>query len=139
MKHILVFNLLMFVHKQFLSKVKCKCWIKSPMKWTQQKTVVFNIVNNVRMCFSSILIHYWRKNSNKVSSCSPLKMGKQEVTLLSLVTWQEVVPLHGNKTSSYYSFKMNIKVQNMCQTCILIIRTLVCNSFICLEKVHYSL
>ncbi len=41
-----------------------------------------------------------------------------------------------NEKLHYYSFKMNIKVQNMCQTCLLVIRTQVCDSFIYLESVH---
>ncbi len=40
---------------------------------------------------------------------------KEEVTFLLLSVGKEVVPLLANKKSHYYSFKMNIKVQNMCQ------------------------
>ncbi len=90
------------------------------MNTTWQKTIVFNLIINVGMCFSSILIQYWHKNSNKATSPSTLKMAiyKQEVTFLSLVTWQEVVPLLANKKSHYYSFKMNIKVQSVTDTSI---------------------
>ncbi len=35
---------------------------------------------------------------------------KHEVTILLMVTWQEVVPLLANK--SYSSFKMNINFRN---------------------------
>ncbi len=34
-----------------------------------------------------------------------------------------------------YNFKMNIKVQNMCQIHLLTIRAEVCDSFICLEGI----
>ncbi len=45
------------------------------------------------------------------------------------------MPILVNKKSHYYSFKMNVKVQNMHQACLLIIRTQVCDRFICLERV----
>ncbi len=84
------------------------------MSTAWQKTIDCNLVNNDKMCFNSILIHYWKKTNN-VTSPSPLKMDihKQEVTFVSLVIWQEVVPLLAKKKLCYYSFKMNIKVQNM--------------------------
>ncbi len=111
---------------------------KGHMNTTWQKTIVFNLINNVRMFwlhFDSLLK---TKNTNKVTSPSALKMDiyKQEVTILSLVTWQEGVPLIVNMKSRYHSFKMNIKFLNMCRTCLLIIRTQMCDSFICLERVY---
>ncbi len=61
----------------------------------------------------------------KVISLSPLKYGHSQrgnnifvtghMTGSCATTW--------NKKSCYYSFKMNIKVQNMCQTYLLIIKT----------------
>ncbi len=48
--------------------------IKGPMNTVWMKTIVFNLINNVRMCFCSILINYW-KNTNKVTSPSSLKNG----------------------------------------------------------------
>ncbi len=38
---------------------------------------------------------------------------KDVVAFLTLVTWQEVVPLIGNKKSHYYSIKINITVPNI--------------------------
>ncbi len=50
----------------------------------------------------SVAAQFWfiiDKNISKVLSSSPLEMGihKQKVALLTLVTWQEVVPLLANK------------------------------------------
>ncbi len=43
----------------------CLTFKWTPITW--QKTIVFNLINNVRMCFNSILINYWkRKHINKV-------------------------------------------------------------------------
>ncbi len=60
---------------------------------------------------------------------------KQEVTFLLLPVLQQVVPLFANTKSHYYSFKLYIKVQNMCQTYLLIIKTKMCDSFTYLERV----
>ncbi len=69
-------------------------------------------------------------NIIKVTSSSPVKWS---FTNRKFVT---VVPLLANKISHYYSFKMKIKNQYMCQICLLVIKTEVCDSFICLERVH---
>ncbi len=84
------------------------------------------------MCFISILMHYWKKNINKVASSSTLKMViyKQGLTFLLFPVKPEVVLLLAKMTSHYYGLKMNIKAQNMHQPCLLIIRTYVCDSFI---------
>ncbi len=39
------------------------------------------------------------------------------------------------KQSHYYSIKVKIKVLHMCQTCPLVIKSWVCDSLICFERV----
>ncbi len=93
------------------------------MATTWQKTIIFNFSTE---CVSA---KFWCiieiNPTNTVTSSFPLKIAilKHEITFLLLTVWQEVVPLLLNKKSHYYKFKMNIKIQNMCQTYLLVIRT----------------
>ncbi len=49
-----------------------------------QKTIIFHLINNVRMCFGLILIHYWKKNTNKVTPPSPVKPNRHSQTGINI-------------------------------------------------------
>ncbi len=55
---------------------------------TSQKTILFNIINNVKNVFQLNFASFLIKKKN---------ISTMEVTFLSLVTLQEVVPLLANK------------------------------------------
>ncbi len=120
---------------EFLALKKCWCVLflggRGSQKvyglYTHENVDIYGRpINNVRMCLSSIMIHYWNKNKqykSYVSLTSKINGHSQIGRFLSLVTWREVVALLANKKSCYYSFKMKFKIQNMSQTCPLIITT----------------
>ncbi len=53
-------------------------------------------------------------NTNNVISTAPQNGHSQSGSNI-IMTYQEVVPLLVNKKSHYNSFKMNIKLHNMCR------------------------
>ncbi len=79
--------------------------VKSAMKWWQllDRKELFQpnqqCQNVFQLNFDAIL----EKNANKVTSFSPLKIviHKQEVKMLLLPGWQEVVPQLANKKTHY--------------------------------------
>ncbi len=94
------------------------------MTTTWEKTIVFNLISNVKMYLSSIMMYYWTTNTNKelyIFLPSKMVIHKQEVKLFLFLVWHWSVPLLANKKSyyhDYYSFKVN-----MCETYLLVIGT----------------
>ncbi len=56
------------------------------MNTTWQITIAFNLTNNVRMCFISMLIHYWKQTTNNVTPPSPVKNGHSQTGYNIFVT-----------------------------------------------------
>ncbi len=56
--------------------------------------------------------------NNPSKSHLPMVIHEQEVTIVLLITWQEVVPLFANKKSHCEGFTVNIKFQNMYNACL---------------------
>ncbi len=73
-----------------------------------KKTTVCNLIIDTIMCFRSLVMHYWK--TNKFTSLQ-IVIRMQEVTILLLITWQEVVLLLINTKSLYNNLKKKLSLR----------------------------